>query len=257
MPQHRQVPPPCYDHLMQHGAEILVIGNEILSGKVLDANAPYLISELRQLGVPLVRITTIPDDRALVAAEVARAASHCEHVFTTGGIGPTLDDITIPAVADAFGLGIDRNDALAALITARAHPPITDAHLRMADLPVGATLILGENATWPVIAVRNVYIFPGTPSLVRRKFAMIRERFRQSPWILKRVDLNADEAHYSAALDEVAAAYPTLSLGSYPHDAPTDHLAYVTFESKVARDVDDGVALFLSRVSANCVVRVT
>ncbi len=241
---------------MQHGAEILVIGNEILSGKVQDANAPFLISELRQLGVPLHRVTTIPDDRALVAAEVALAASRSAHVFTTGGIGPTLDDITIAAVADAFGLAIVRNAALEHLITTRSAPPITEAHLRMADLPVGATLIMGDGATWPVVSVRNVYIFPGTPSLVRRKFAIIRERFRQAPWILRRIDLNADEAHYSPALDEVAAEFPGLGIGSYPHDTPSDHTAYVTLESKDPHDVEAGLALFLSRLHPGVVVRV-
>lgn len=249
-------PRPCYDPPMRTGAEILVIGNEILTGKVQDVNGPFLIAGLREIGVELHRLTVLPDDLDLLASEIRRASSDVEHVFTTGGVGPTLDDVTIAAAARAFGVPLVRNPDLEHIIRTRATPPITDALLRMADLPDGAMLVQGDVSIWPVVAMRNVHIFPGTPSLVRRKFAMIRERFRQAPFILRRVDLVADEGHFSKTLDEVAARFPTVAFGSYPVDGADGYTAYVTFESKDASAVDAAVAAFVGGIPTKTVVAV-
>lgn len=241
---------------MRKGAEVLVIGNEILTGKVQDVNGPFLIAGLREIGVELHRLTVLPDDLDLLASEIRRASASVEHVFTTGGVGPTLDDVTIAAAARAFDVPLVRNPDLEHIVRTRAVPPITEALLRMADLPEGATLASGDVSIWPVVSVRNVFIFPGTPSLVRRKFAMIRERLREAPWVLRRIDLAAEEGHFSKSLDETAARFPTVSFGSYPVDGDDGFIAYVTFESKDAHAVDGAVNDFLGRIPPASVVAV-
>src|ERR1035437_2294400 len=162
-------------------AAIIVIGDEVLSGKVEELNARFLVRELRALGVAVRRIEVVPDVREDIAAAVRAASAAHDHVFTTGGIGPTHDDVTIAAIALAFAVPVVRGEALAALIGEVSGDRFYERDLRMADVPEGADLISGEgshHSCWPVIAMRNVYILPGVPSILQRKFAAIRGRFQ-------------------------------------------------------------------------------
>jgi len=178
---------------MAKTAGILIIGNEMLTGKVVDENSPYLVRELRALGIEVQRITTIPDDVPIIAEEVKAFADRFDLVFTTGGVGPTHDDVTIAGVAQAFGRGVVRHPMLEAVLRQHYGEGITAAQLRMAEVPEGGQLVGEGDLTFPVVAVRNVYIFPGIPEVVQRKFERIREQFRQPPYILRRVFLRADE----------------------------------------------------------------
>ncbi|HYB73765.1 MAG TPA: competence/damage-inducible protein A, partial [Candidatus Sulfotelmatobacter sp.] len=162
-------------------AGLVIIGNEILSGKVQDANAPFFALALRELGVDLRRIAVVPDDVVVIAAEVRAFSRAFDVVCTSGGVGPTHDDVTIEAVAHAFGRRVVRDPGLERVLREFYRNRVTQAHLKMAEVPEGAELVGRETLLFPVIACRNVYIFPGIPEILRQKFHAIQERFRDTP----------------------------------------------------------------------------
>src|SRR5437762_5526546 len=154
---------------MAKTAGIIVIGNEILSGKTRDENALYLVRELRDLGVDVRKISVIPDELNLISDEVRIFSKAYDYVFTTGGVGPTHDDLTMEGIAGAFGRDIHRHPELESVLRQYYRDDL-HANLRMADIPRGARLVGGKGTWFPVIAVENVYIFPGVPEILRRKF---------------------------------------------------------------------------------------
>lgn len=214
-------------------AGIILIGDEILSGKVRDANADFLIGELRALGVHLRRMIVIPDVLDEIAATVADFAGRFDHVFTSGGVGPTHDDLTMAGVAQAFGTRVIRHPALEGMLRGYYGERLQERNLRMADVPDGADFVQGDGGPgWPVIAMRNVYILPGVPELFRRKFLSIRERFREAPFHLRAVFTSSEEGHIAAELDRVVAAYAAVQVGSYPTFSAPDYKVKVTIEGK-------------------------
>jgi molybdenum cofactor synthesis domain-containing protein len=237
-------------------AGILIIGNEVLSGKVTDENSPYLVRELRVLGVEVQRIVTIPDDAQVILEEVKSLSKRYDLVFTTGGIGPTPDDMTIGAIAGAFGRPVVRDPFLEEILRRHYGSGITAAQLRMAEIPEGGRLVGRGSASFPVIVFRNVYIFPGIPEAVRRKFEWIREEFRDVPYRLRKVFLQCDEGEIADDLQAVLDRYPALLLGSYPILHNPDHTVILTLESKDAAYVDQALQWLLSRLPAHSVVRV-
>jgi molybdenum cofactor synthesis domain-containing protein len=241
---------------MAKTAGILIIGNEVLTGKVVDENSPYLVRELRALGIEVQRITTIPDDVPIIMEEVKAFADRYDLVFTTGGIGPTHDDVTIAGVARAFGCGVVRHPMLEAVLRQHYGEGITAAQLRMAEVPEGGQLVGEGDLTFPVVAVGNVYIFPGIPEAVRRKFERIREQFRQPPYILRRVFLRADEGQIAEDLRAVLRQLPDLQLGSYPVLHNPEYTVMLTLESKNPEVVEGALRLLLSRLPNHSLVRI-
>jgi len=241
---------------MARTAGILIIGNEVLTGKVADQNSPYLVRELRALGVAVRRITTIPDEVPVIAQEVKAFAEQFDLVFTTGGIGPTHDDLTIGAVATAFGAPVVRHPFLEGLLRRHYGDGITAAQLRMAEMPEGGELIEVGEMAFPVLVFRNVYIFPGIPEAVRRKFERIRERFRERPFVLRRVLLQCDEGQIAGDLDAVVSRFPELQLGSYPILHNPDHNVELTLESKSTEYVEQALRFLLDRLPPQALVRV-
>jgi molybdenum cofactor synthesis domain-containing protein len=232
-------------------AAILVIGNEILSGKVDDQNARYLIGELRGLGVSLRRIEVIPDVTAEIAARVRALAATVDHLFTSGGVGPTHDDVTLRAVAEAFDLPITRNPELEALLRDRYGARLHERDLRMADLPAGARLEHGPGGpgnTWPVVVVRNVWILPGVPSIFRAKFETVRELFRAPPIHGRALYSRAGEGEIAGALDETVAAFPGVDVGSYPHLEARDYRVKITLDGRDRAAVDAALAFLANRL---------
>ena len=224
-------------------AAIIVIGDEVLSGKVEEQNARFLVRELRALGVAVRRIEVIPDVASAIVASVQSAAAGFDHVFTTGGIGPTHDDVTIPAIAAAFGAKVVRNPELADMIRGATAHEFHERNLRMADVPEGALLLRDPQAScWPVIAIRNVYILPGVPSILQRKFAMVRERFRASPFFSRAVYSRVGEGAIADMLDRAAADFPHVAIGSYPHIEATDHKVLITLDGRDKALVDEAFA---------------
>src|SRR5882757_2477144 len=156
--------------MRERSCALVVVGNEILSGKVQDSNAYFAARELRKIGVALARIATIPDELDLIAGEVAYCSRNFDFVITSGGVGPTHDDLTMEGVARAFGRRVTRHPELERLLRDFYGARLEERNLRMADVPDGVTLHHGAQSQWPIVAFDNVYILPGIPEIFRKKF---------------------------------------------------------------------------------------
>lgn len=232
-------------------AAILVIGDEILSGKTADQNAQLLIGELRELGVALRRILVIPDDIEEVAASVRELAAHFDYVFTSGGVGPTHDDVTIAGIAQAFDVPVVRQPDLADRLNKHfGERPggLDEAKLRMAAVPEGAELIETGEMRWPILVMRNVFILPGVPELFRKKFLAIRERFRVAPFYARALYTLEDEFDIAAKLSAVAEAHLLVAIGSYPNFSSEAYRVKLTLESKDAAALAAAVEALLPQL---------
>lgn len=236
-------------------AGIVIIGDEILSGKFVEENAAFLIGELRALGVDLRRITVVPDDLEDIAATVVATAARFDYVFTSGGVGPTHDDVTMAAIAHAFGTTITRHPDLESRVRAYWKDKLADANLRLADVPAGAELVYGKDQIWPVVAYKNVFIMPGVPTLFRRKFIDIRDRFRAVPVTAARIYVDLDEGELAPHLDAVVARYPDVRVGSYPRFAEKDFKVLVTLEGTDGAAVTGAFEALASAIGAKVVRR--
>jgi molybdenum cofactor synthesis domain-containing protein len=241
---------------MARTAGIVLIGNEILSGKVVDANASYLCRELRALGVSVRKIAVVPDEIDLIAAEVGEFSRAHDVVFTSGGVGPTHDDVTMEGVARAIGVPMVRDPRLVALIAKHARGPLNEARLRMADVPEGSELVAGERLMFPAVVARNVYILPGVPEIFRQKFEALKERFRDAPYFLASIFVAIGEGTLADYLNDLLRGHPDLMLGSYPEFDNAEYKVKVTLESKDRGLMERAVAELLSRLPADAVVRV-
>jgi molybdenum cofactor synthesis domain-containing protein len=213
-------------------AAVIIIGNEILTGKFADENAPFLIRRLRELGCDLLRIVTIPDTEEGIASEVRSASAAHDWVFTTGGVGPTHDDLTFPSIAKAFGVGLARHSALAEILRSKLGTRCNEAALRMADVPEGAELWWDGDFPFPQVVVRNVVVFPGVPSLLRRKFEAICHRFAGVPVVTARIVTLRTEPEIADDLTEAAARWPSIAIGSYPRWDERPPTVIVTMEGR-------------------------
>ena len=164
-------------------AAIVVIGNEVLSAKVTDENGPFLTRELRALGVEVRRIETVPDEVPLIVDAVNRARAAARWVFTSGGIGPTHDDVTMAAIAAAFGRRIVTDPRSLSLLEEKFGERLNPALRRLAEVPEGATLVWNEQSLFPVVTVEQVVILPGVPALLREGFGWLREKLRAPPFV--------------------------------------------------------------------------
>jgi molybdenum cofactor synthesis domain-containing protein len=241
---------------MTRTAGIILIGNEILSGKVQDANAHWICRQLRALGVEVRRVSVVPDEVELIAAEVAAFSRAFDLVFTSGGVGPTHDDLTMAGVARGLGVPVVRDDRLVALLRRHARGPLNEARLRMADVPAGAELVGGDERLFPTVQAGNVYVLPGVPEIFRAKFEALRDRFRGTPYHLITVFVNMAEGTLADYLNELLARHPGLLCGSYPEFSNPEYRVKVTLESKDRDLAERAVEDFLARLPGESVVRV-
>jgi molybdenum cofactor synthesis domain-containing protein len=212
-------------------AAVVVIGDEILSGKFPDENGTHLIRRLRQLGCDLRRLVVVSDDPADIADEVRRCAAAHDHVLTTGGVGPTHDDRTLEGVALAFGVPLETRAELVALLDhfglARS-----ETNLRMATVPAGSELVTVPRSSFPIVRTRNVWIFPGIPKLMHAKFEEIAGRFAGEQVRTDRLYTDQQETEIAAVLMAVAERHPSVVIGSYPRFGEGDYKVIVTLESR-------------------------
>ncbi|MDJ0785511.1 MAG: molybdopterin-binding protein [Myxococcota bacterium] len=237
-------------------AGILIIGNEILSGKVTDTNSPYLCRELRALGVDVERILTIPDVIETIAAETRAMSEAYDYVFTSGGIGPTHDDLTMDGIALAFGRKIERSESIAGRMERAQGKPPNESQLKMAMVPEDSRLVDAGDLWFPVVIVENVHIFPGIPELLRKKFESIRARFRGVPVLLKRVYVKLRESDIAHSLNELLEEFPELMLGSYPKIGEESFHVLLTLESRDAGYLQEALDSLLSRLPKESVTKV-
>lgn len=241
--------------MRQKTAAVVVIGNEILTGKSEDRNASFLIGELYRLGVALRRVVIIPDDVEEIARAVRESSETFDYVFTSGGVGPTHDDVTIEAVARAFNRPVVRHPELAQMLRGYFGDDADEARMRMADLPEGSELIREKGLRWPVLATGNVYVLPGVPELFRSKFESIRDRFRAEPFHARAVYTLEDEFDIAPRLEQVAAAHASVDIGSYPTFTREDYRVKITLESKESESVERAFEDLLHLLDVKAIVR--
>lgn len=236
-------------------AGVVVIGNEILSGKVVDTNSPFLAQELRTLGVALRRIVTIPDELDAIADTVREFQPAYDYVFTSGGVGPTHDDVTIEGIARGLGRRVIRHPEMEANIRRFLKGDLNEAHLKMAEVPEGAELLQDENLGFPTIRVENVYILPGIPEILRKKFAGLRHLFAAEPYYLRVIYTSYGESMIAASLNQAMVEFPELLLGSYPKIGDPEYMVKLTVESKDSDYVQRAFDRLLALLPAGCIVR--
>ncbi len=202
----------------QPTAAVVIIGNEILSGRTADMNLSYLAGVLGEIGVRLVEARVVGD----VEAQIVRAVNECRaaytYVFTTGGIGPTHDDITARAIATAFGLALERNAGAVARLRERYESQdLNEARLRMADMPVDATLIDNPVSQAPGFQIENVFVMAGVPAIMQAMFDGIKGRLvGGAPLVSRTLSCFLPEGALASGLADVQARWPGVEIGSYP-----------------------------------------
>jgi len=236
-------------------AAIIVIGNEILSGKVVDTNAPFLTRELRMIGVTLKRILTIPDEVDEIAQAVQEFRPRYDVVFTSGGVGPTHDDVTMEGIAKGLGRRLVRHPAIETRLREFYKEHVNDARLKMSEVPEGAELLVDGRLGFPTVKCENFYILPGIPELFEQKFEALRERFTATPYTLRVVYTREGEGSIAEHLNATLAAFPDLLLGSYPKLSHPEYTVKLTLESKDPEYVDRALAHLLRLLPVDAVVR--
>ena len=227
-------------------AAALLIGNELLSGKVHEANLVNLARTLRALGVKLERAVMVPDDMQVIAREVRTLSEGHDVVFTSGGVGPTHDDITIDAVALAFGVAAVVHPEFAALLSGYYGEKMTEGHLRMALVPEGAELVRHEETRWPTVLMKNVWILPGVPEAFRMKLAVVRASLRgPTSFFSREVLTKMDEPDLKPLLDRIVADHPDVDVGSYPKWFDLRYKTKITFDATDEGKLDAAVREFL------------
>lgn len=197
---------------------VLIIGNEVLSGRTPDANLSFLGRALNELGIRVMEARVIPDDEAVIVETVNACRARFGYVFTTGGIGPTHDDITAACVAKAFGVALERNaEAMAMLRQQYDEDDLNEARRKMADIPAGATLIENPVSRAPGFQLENVFVLPGVPGIMRAMFAGIRDHLRGGAPVLSRsVAAFTREGNVATGLAAVQEKHTGVEIGSYP-----------------------------------------
>ncbi|NHO31243.1 competence/damage-inducible protein A [Acetobacter fallax] len=204
---------------MNPTSALIVIGNEILSGRTQDANIRYLAVHLGEIGAPLREVRVIPDIADTIVATVTEMKARYDQVFTTGGIGPTHDDITSACIAEAFGVPLELHEETAALMEKHyGRDEFTSARQRMAMLPRGATPITNSRSVAPGFTMGNVHVMAGVPSIMQAMFESVAPHLKHGEPIDSRTwhALNLYESVVAAPLEVVQKHYPHLDVGSYP-----------------------------------------
>jgi molybdenum cofactor synthesis domain-containing protein len=239
-------------------AAVVVVGSEVLSGKVQDANGPYLTRRLRELGVELTALHVVPDRVDAIVETLLGARRRADWVFTCGGVGPTHDDLTVFAVARALGLAIRRDERMARTLAemhARHHTgaALPEAALRMADLPEG-TELLGD-PEFPTLVVSRVVMLPGVPSFLRHQFEQVAHLLDGAPYHLACLYFRWGEDRLAQPLAAVAEAHPGVDVGSYPRFDDADHRVRVTVEGRDPDAVRAAARAVLSALPPEALLR--
>jgi molybdenum cofactor synthesis domain-containing protein len=199
-------------------AAVLIIGNEILSGRTKDVNLGYIAEELTKLGIRLREARVVADVEAEIVAAVDACRARYDYVFTTGGIGPTHDDITSSSVAKAFGVPLVLDPRAKAMLE-RNYPPggLNEARLRMAHVPAGAALIENPVSAAPGFRMGNVFVMAGVPSIMRAMFDGLKHGLAGGkPVISRPISAFLGEGIIAQGLGALQGRYPDLEIGSYP-----------------------------------------
>lgn len=246
-------------------AGLIIIGDEILKGHTKDTNSYFLLSRLWSLGVKVKAVSVVSDDVDEIASHVRDFSSRFTHVLTSGGIGPTHDDVTLMAVGRGFDEQLVHNEQLAEVI-AKVYEVehLNSFHLKMAQIPSSTKLSYGIDketkrpCSFPLISVHNVHIFPGVPSLLRKLFDNFSHVFssRTMQFYLHRIYLSAEESTIAAQLQEVHDIYgDKVDLGSYPEFNCADFVTKLTLESLFPDTLATALDHLVSILPSDIIVR--
>ena len=230
-------------------AAMLVIGDEILSGRTRDANMHHLAGVLTEKGIDLREVRVVSDDEVAIVAAVQALSGGFDHVFTSGGIGPTHDDITADCVARAMGASIDVRDDARAILAAhyvRQGTELNEARLRMARIPEGADLIDNPVSAAPGFSLGNVHVMAGVPAIFTAMVASLLPRLTGGrPVISRSLRVERPEGEIAGPLGEIAARFEDLSFGSYPFQKDGVFGANVVVRGEDANLLDTALAAII------------
>ena len=226
-------------------AAMIVIGDEILSGRTRDSNMHHLSGQLTEAGIDLKEVRVIGDEVDTIVSAVQAMSASYDHVFTSGGIGPTHDDITANCIAAAFGVSIDvRDDARAILAAhyAKSGTELNEARLRMARIPEGASLIDNPVSAAPGFTLQNVHVMAGVPSVFQAMVQSVLPTLTGgAPLISKTLRIERGEGDIAGPLGALAVAFPDLSMGSYPFQKDGKYGAHIVIRGNDDAQIDDAM----------------
>ena len=226
-------------------AALLIIGDEILTGRTKDRNIGYIAEYLTGIGVDLCEVRIVADVEAEIVAAVNALRTRYTYLFTTGGIGPTHDDITADSVARAFGVAIDVDPRAVAMLQERYQPgDLNEARLRMARVPAGADLIENVVSKAPGFRIDNVFVMAGVPAIMQSMLDTIAPTLKTGARLIAET-IEAEglpEGIYAGGLSEIALAHPLVSIGSYPSFSATGFRNQIVVRGKDAEAVAKAVS---------------
>ncbi|WP_375266505.1 competence/damage-inducible protein A [Planktotalea sp.] len=227
-------------------AAMLVIGDEILSGRTLDSNTNHLAKELTSHGIDLREVRVVSDEPAAIVGAVKALSEAFDHVFTSGGIGPTHDDITADCIAEAFGASIDVREDARALLAAhyeRQGSELNEARLRMARIPDGAMLIDNPVSVAPGFLLENVHVMAGVPSVFKAMVASVLATLTGgAPLLSQTLRVDRGEGDIAGPLATLAQDYPKLSIGSYPFQKDGKYGSNIVIRGQEITEIDAAIA---------------
>jgi molybdenum cofactor synthesis domain-containing protein len=224
-------------------AAFVIIGNEILSGRTQDANLKFLGERLSKLGIALKEVRVVADEYDAIIEAVNALRPRHDYVFTSGGIGPTHDDITTEAIARAFGVPVVQHPEAVRMLRDYYGAELTDARLRMACVPEGAGLIVNPVSTAPGFRMENVFVFAGVPKILQAMFDALAPTLTGGPPIESRaVSIRMPESKIAADLAAVQARFPQVALGSYPFARPDGYGTTLVARSNDAQALEAAFA---------------
>lgn len=198
-------------------AALLIIGNEILSGRTQDKNLAHLALKLNEVGIQLREVRVVPDIDAEIVEGVNALRGRYDYVFTTGGIGPTHDDITTASIAKAFGVSVHRHPEAEHALRAHYGADINEARLKMAEVPLGAELIPNAVSTAPGFRMGNVFVMAGVPRIMQAMLDALIPLLKGGATVLSQsITTDLPEGTIAAGLTEIQHRYPEIDIGSYP-----------------------------------------
>ena len=241
---------------MSRSAAALIIGNEILSGKIVDTNTTFLARMLFDLGIELRRVVVCPDEIDTIAADLSVLRATHDLVFTSGGVGPTHDDVTIEGVAASFDRPVVRSEAVENMIRHYYGDRATEAHFRMANMPEGAEMIRSSTAPWPTVVIENVFVLPGVPEIFELKLVDLRKRLDQGhEFHSQAVYTLSGEGEIASLLERIAKDFPTVMVGSYVKWKAEDYRTKVTFDGNDPDEVSNAADMLVNELTPEQFVR--
>jgi molybdenum cofactor synthesis domain-containing protein len=236
-------------------AAILVIGDEILSGRTKDRNIGFIADRMTDLGIDLKEVRIVADQKSAIIEAVQALRARYSVVFTTGGIGPTHDDITAETVAEAFGVAAPVDERAVAILQEhydRTGREMTEARLRMARIPEGADLIENTVSGAPGFSIGNVHVMAGVPSIMQAMLDAVTPRLPTSIVMQSEtIEANRGETDVSAMLADVQAGYPQVQIGSYPYHNGEKYTTRIVARSRDSEMLASAVEALKSGLKAS------